>query len=239
MAKSGKAPYFFALIVLLAVLAVYLPGLRNELVFDDLRLTDGSIFGTYGNLLDIKQRMVSYGSFVWLLDATDTDPAQVVLLAKANPQSAFGLLADPSALTEDCVKTLAACRNLVVMPLLQTPELTPEVCRAARRLKAQKMFYALTVLIDDETAGEVMQDDWLESMAQETLCCMCARKPGTSDETARKLRRSIVNGRLVTGKPVLLLDWDGDVRYLNNRISEYMTFGSVLPEGSTFPLQLG
>ena len=66
MAKSGKAPYFFALIVLLAVLAVYLPGLRNELVFDDLRLTDGSIFGTYGNLLDIKQRMVSYGSFVWI-----------------------------------------------------------------------------------------------------------------------------------------------------------------------------
>ena len=44
------------------------------------------------------------------------------------------------------------------------------------------MFYVLTVLIDDETAGEVMQDDWLESMAQETLCCMCARKPGTSDE---------------------------------------------------------
>ena len=86
---------------------------------------------------------------------------------------------------------------------------------------------------------EVMQDDWLESMAQETLCCMCARKPGTSDETARKLRRSIVSGRLETGKPVLLLDWDGDVRYLNNRISEYMTFGSVLPEGSTFPLQLG
>lgn len=190
-------------------------------------------------LSELVPKAARHGSFVWLLDATDTDPAQVVLLAKANPQSAFGLLADPSALTEDCVKTLAACRNLVVMPLLQTPELTPEVCRAARRLKAQKMFYVLTVLIDDETAGEVMQDDWLESMAQETLCCMCARKPGTSDETARKLRRSIVNGRLETGKPVLLLDWDGDVRYLNNRISEYMTFGSVLPEGSTFPLQLG
>ena len=190
-------------------------------------------------LSELVPKAARHGSFVWLLDATDTDPAQVVLLAKANPQSAFGLLADPSALTEDCIKTLAACRNLVVMPLLQTPELTPEVCRAARRLKAQKMFYALTVLIDDETAGEVMQDDWLESMAQETLCCMCARKPGTSDETARKLRRSIVNGRLETGKPVLLLDWDGDVRYLNNRISEYMTFGSVLPEGSTFPLQLG
>ena len=190
-------------------------------------------------LSELVPKAARHGSFVWLLDATDTDPAQVVLLAKANPQSAFGLLADPSALTEDCVKTLAACRNLVVMPLLQTPELTPEVCRAARRLKAQKMFYVLTVLIDDETAGEVMQDDWLESMAQETLCCMCARKPGTSDETARKLRRSIVNGRLETGKPVLLLDWDGDVRYLNNRISEYTDLRQRPAGGQHLPFAVG
>ena len=42
-----------------------------------------------------------------------------------------------------------------------------------------------------------------------------------------------------TGKPVLLLDWDGDVRYLNEHISEHMTFGSVLAEGESFPLQLG
>lgn len=97
-------------------------------------------------------------------------------LAKANPQTAFGLLADPAALTEDCVAALAACRNLVVMPLLNTPELTPEACRAARRMKAQKMFYALTVLVDDDTVDEVMQDDWLESIAQETLFCVCARK---------------------------------------------------------------
>lgn len=66
MAKSGKAPYLFALILLLAVLGVYLPGLHNELVFDDLRLREGSIFGPYGSLLDFKQRMISYGSFVWV-----------------------------------------------------------------------------------------------------------------------------------------------------------------------------
>ena len=59
-------------------------------------------------LSELVPKAAGHGSFVWLLDATDTDPAQVVLLAKANPQSAFGLLADPSALTEDCVKTLAA-----------------------------------------------------------------------------------------------------------------------------------
>ena len=190
-------------------------------------------------LNELVPKAAKHGNFVWLLDAMDTDPTRVVPLAKANPQSAFGLLTDPTALTEECVQVLAACQNLVVMPLLQTPELTPEACRAARRMKAQKMFYALTVLVDDDTVDEVMQDDWLESIAQETLFCVCARKAGMSEESGRKLRRSIVNGRLETGKPVLLLDWDGDVQYLNNRISEYMTFGSVLPEGSTFPLQLG
>ncbi len=56
---------------------------------------------------------------------------QAVSLAKANPQSAFGLLADPAALDDACVNALTACRNLVVMPLLQTPELTAEACRAA------------------------------------------------------------------------------------------------------------
>ena len=190
-------------------------------------------------LTEIVPKAAKHGNYVWLLDALGTDPAQVVPLAKANPQSAFGLLAEPATLTEECVDALAACRNLVVMPLLQTPELTTEACRAARRLKAHKMFYALTVLVEDATADEVMQDDWLESIAQETLFCMCARKPGMSDETSHKLRRSIVDGRMETGKPVLLLDWDGDVKYLNERISEHMTFGSTLPEGYAFPLQLG
>lgn len=190
-------------------------------------------------LTEIVPKAAKHGNYVWLLDALGTDPAQVVPLAKANSQSAFGLLAEPATLTEECVDALAACRNLVVMPLLQTPELTTEACRAARRLKAHKMFYALTVLVEDATADEVMQDDWLESIAQETLFCMCARKPGMSDETSHKLRRSIVDGRMETGKPVLLLDWDGDVKYLNERISEHMTFGSALPEGYAFPLQLG
>lgn len=83
------------------------------------------------------------------------------------------------------------------------------------------MFYALTVLVDDDTVDEVMQDDWLESIAQETLFCVCARKNGISDEASHRLRRSIVEGRMETGKPVLLLDWDGDVSYLNQRISEH------------------
>lgn len=65
MTESSKTPYVYAAILLIAVMGVYLPGLENALVFDDLRLGDGTIFGKYGSLLEFKQRMLSYGSFVW------------------------------------------------------------------------------------------------------------------------------------------------------------------------------
>ena len=42
----------------------------------------------------------------------------------------------------------------------------------------------------------------------------------------------------LTGKPVLLLDWDADITYLNHRISDNAVWGSALQEGQPFPLQL-
>ena len=56
--------YAFALAIGIAVL--YNFGINNQLVFDDARLTDGSIFGQYGSLMQFKARVLSYGSFVWL-----------------------------------------------------------------------------------------------------------------------------------------------------------------------------
>lgn len=66
MTTSRKTSVFFAVALILGVLGVYLPGISNELIFDDLRLSDGTIFGEYGSLLQFKQRMLSYGSFVWV-----------------------------------------------------------------------------------------------------------------------------------------------------------------------------
>lgn len=66
MAKQSLPLIIFCIVVTAAVLGIYLPGWDNALLFDDLRLTDGSIFGAYGDLLTFKQRLLSYGSFVWL-----------------------------------------------------------------------------------------------------------------------------------------------------------------------------
>ena len=57
----------YAGLVCASVVLVYAMGLQNELIFDDERLTDGTVFGQYGNLLQLKLRMLSYGSFDWAL----------------------------------------------------------------------------------------------------------------------------------------------------------------------------
>lgn len=48
------------------LLAIYLPGLHNALVFDDARLLDGTVFGQYGRFDVWMQRWLSFGSFVWV-----------------------------------------------------------------------------------------------------------------------------------------------------------------------------
>jgi tetratricopeptide (TPR) repeat protein len=68
MAKISKASVIFAILLIAAILCVYGPGLNNQLVFDDLRLVELNFFDAYGNLLQFKQRMLSYGSFVWVQD---------------------------------------------------------------------------------------------------------------------------------------------------------------------------
>ena len=49
-----------------ALMAIYLPGLGNALVFDDGYLADGELFAEYASAFQLRARMLSYGSFVWL-----------------------------------------------------------------------------------------------------------------------------------------------------------------------------
>lgn len=53
-------------IVLIALSAIYLPTLHNTPVFDDHLLTSGNLAAQYGSLFELKPRLLSYSSFVWL-----------------------------------------------------------------------------------------------------------------------------------------------------------------------------
>ena len=84
----------------------------------------------------------------------------------------------------------------------------------------------------------ILHPDWVESIAQESLFCMLARHGDVTPEASQRLRSGIVAGRLETGLPVLMLDWEGDTSFLNRHISEYAVLGKHLPAGYTFPLNI-
>lgn len=61
-----ESKWSWLVLLTIGLAAVYLPGLQSELLFDDQRLVDGTIFGSYGSLAEIRQRLLSYGSFIWV-----------------------------------------------------------------------------------------------------------------------------------------------------------------------------
>lgn len=56
--------WFLALLV--GICIIYFPGLDNGFVFDDYQLESGTLLREYGSVTALKQRMLSYGSFVWI-----------------------------------------------------------------------------------------------------------------------------------------------------------------------------
>lgn len=69
MSKSPQARQWLVWLaaLLCGVLIIYLPGLQNELVFDDARLEVGDVvLSSYGSISELKQRLLSYGSFIWI-----------------------------------------------------------------------------------------------------------------------------------------------------------------------------
>lgn len=66
MGAANGFAWIWLPLVLVALLVIYLPGLGNALVFDDGYLADGELFADYASVLPLRERMLSYGSFVWL-----------------------------------------------------------------------------------------------------------------------------------------------------------------------------
>ena len=74
-------------------------------------------------------------------------------------------------------------------------------------------------------------------LAQYGLFCVYTRKPDMDQRTADAMYRQIVHSRIGSvAVPVLLLDWEHDIKYLNRMITPKTELGQCIPEGKTFPL---
>ena len=67
-----------------------------------------------------------------------------------------------------------------------------------------------------------MNTDWLDVLAQYGLFCVYTRKPDMDQRTADAMYRQIVHSRIGSvAVPVLLLDWEHDIKYLNIYLFRY------------------
>lgn len=73
MKRITRSHFIFLILLVAGLICLYAPSLDHELVFDDERLTDGSIFGTYRQWFPLKIRALSYGTFIWIQDALGTN----------------------------------------------------------------------------------------------------------------------------------------------------------------------
>ena len=63
---SFRSELLWLPVVAAALLAVYLPGLGNALVFDDSLLTERDFLAQYASWSQVRPRMLSYGTFAWV-----------------------------------------------------------------------------------------------------------------------------------------------------------------------------
>ena len=63
--RAALRDSLWVVVVVVVAAAIYLPGLGNQLVFDDSLLTSEEYFAPY-RTLGLRARMLSYGSFAWI-----------------------------------------------------------------------------------------------------------------------------------------------------------------------------
>lgn len=178
-------------------------------------------------------------SFAWVLYADNALTEQTVSVLQNHSHSVFFLLVDPQVLTPAVLEQISACNNVITWLYLHQPELTSEACRAAKELRNRQLFYGFLVELGQADANQVVDQDWLDVLAQYGQFCVYARKPGMDHETAHKMYRKIVDSRIGgAAVPILLFDWEHDVPYINNAITPHTAIGQCIPEGENFPLDL-
>lgn len=184
------------------------------------------------------QKAEEEGCFVWLLYAQGEIPQQTAALAKQYPYSAFVLMAEPAAYDSPALESVTRQDNIIPQLLLQKPELDAAALAITHSLRERKRLFGLAVPLDDTTLDRALCDAWLDQAAREGLVCLYARKPGMSEEGSQRLYNTVVAKRVEPSRPLLLLDWDKDLPYINHALSPYAVTGNLLQDKEGFPFQI-
>ena len=176
------------------------------------------------------------GRYAWVLYAQDPAAAQkAVRMAECYPYTAFLLVAAPEIVGVILPEHFDNCRNLCICLLLSAPALEETTVTVAGELRDRKQLFGFAILLGGKTAGQAMDPVWLNEMANWVPFCLYARMPGMDEAEAGRLRNRVVRSRSEADTPLLVFDWDGDLRAVNQSISSQAVVGAPVDAGLPFP----
>ena len=196
--------------------------------------------GTVPGLEQAVCRAEEAGKYVWVLYAADAaSAANVAVLAKNHPFSAFSLVAPSAVFGAMPFDAFDNCWNLSLWVLLPSLALDVQTCAVAEKLKEKKLLYGFAALVGNETAAQAVDPQWLESVSRWVPFCMYAREPDMGTDVACRFRQAVLRHRTTSAAPLLLLDWDGDLKAINSGISAQVVIGAPVGSQAPFPFSRG
>ena len=178
-------------------------------------------------------------SYAWVLYADEDLTPKTVAMLQSHTHSVFFVLFDAQKFNEATMDRIAGFNIVITLLWLHEPEITTEACRAANAMRSKQMFYGFLVEMGQADAAQAVNTDWLDVLAQYGLFCVYTCKPDMDQQTAGAMYRQIVHSRIGSvAVPVLLLDWEHDVKYLNRMITPKTELGQCIPERKTFQLNI-
>jgi len=181
-----------------------------------LTLADGSSAGTLEPaVVQGKQK----GMYLWGIAVHTAQQAlQLGALAGRHITCNFVLALPPHCVTPAVLQVLRRSPNIAVLLALETPELTDDAYTALNALRQLRLNYGITLALTDQTAPQVLQQEWLCLMAQHAPYCLFSHR-AMSPAAANRMTQQVYAARSTTGAPLLLLMWEEDTEYITRHIA--------------------
>lgn len=185
-------------------------------------------------ICDIISRGKNLGiySYVFFVDDSVEDLLEVV---ERNPDCAFVIYVPPELLTRENVHHLKSQGNVVFSVLFDQNADEEGLSQAIEFLSEDKCLFAVHSYYNDQKVDEILSDRWIKRV--EKLPCTFAfliqEEEQCSDESAKKVIDYIYSSRTDRQHKIFLMDFYGDIAYINRIISSDSFFLIIRENGDT------
>lgn len=170
-------------------------------------------------------------SYVFFVDDSVEDLLEVV---ERNPDCAFVIYVPPELLTRENVHHLKSQGNVVFSVLFDQNADEEGLSQAIEFLSEDKCLFAVHSYYNDQKVDWILSDRWIKEV--EKLPCMFAfliQEEQCSDENAKKVIDYIYSSRTERQHNIFLMDFYGDIAYINCIVSSDSFFLTIEENGDT------